>query len=383
MIVITDLYFDESTNSVHLKGTQIHFLKKEFDLFYFLYKNPNHTFTRNELLDAVWAMESPSDRTVDDHIYRIRKKLKMTPSPVGIKTIKGRGYQLVIDLNDDKKSPLFDDQEFQEISAKLIKKYHLYGQGEAIETILQLKSFGIEKNNDSFVTYSLIKGDFQALIQNTKIEFPQRLLLLLYLYSWSVGNRNAALTYYYQAIKKHNLTNESDSEATLLAPIFFTIYAKEFSAAQAAINKAELSITEAHQGLYPFLQITKLMLALCEGEKSEVERLITTTESFLNKNQYDREIGFFLVLKGLFSIQYGNKIEGRDLVDEGIEITRKTRFVSNILLVVDTCIFYLRNGIEDPITYKKVRQEWSFLSDEYKLKSLGRETEMQLLDILS
>ena len=54
---------------------EIIFLPKEFQLFKFLYHNPSRVFTRDELLDAVWPMETPIDRTIDDHIYRVEKNL--------------------------------------------------------------------------------------------------------------------------------------------------------------------------------------------------------------------------------------------------------------------------------------------------------------------
>ncbi|MDP4553545.1 winged helix-turn-helix domain-containing protein [Alkalihalobacillus macyae] len=44
------------------------FLPKEFQLLQFLYQNPSQFFTREELLNAVWSREEPTDRTFDDHI---------------------------------------------------------------------------------------------------------------------------------------------------------------------------------------------------------------------------------------------------------------------------------------------------------------------------
>lgn len=62
--------------TVEYDSEEIQLLRKEFLLFEFLYKNRGQTFSRDALLDAVWPLEAPSDRTVDDHIYRLRKKIK-------------------------------------------------------------------------------------------------------------------------------------------------------------------------------------------------------------------------------------------------------------------------------------------------------------------
>ena len=50
---------------------------KEFELLYFLAKNTNKVFTRDQLLDEIWGYEFFGDsRTVDVHIKRIREKLE-------------------------------------------------------------------------------------------------------------------------------------------------------------------------------------------------------------------------------------------------------------------------------------------------------------------
>lgn len=54
-------------------------LPKEFALLRFLYDNRNRAFSRDGLLEQVWPMEHPVDRTVDDHVYRLRRKLAGAP----------------------------------------------------------------------------------------------------------------------------------------------------------------------------------------------------------------------------------------------------------------------------------------------------------------
>ena len=67
---------------------------KEFDVIEFLMKNPNHVYSREALLDTIWAYEYKSDiRTVDVHIRRLREKLEENPAdPQYIMTKWGVGY---------------------------------------------------------------------------------------------------------------------------------------------------------------------------------------------------------------------------------------------------------------------------------------------------
>ena len=67
---------------------------KEFDVIEFLMRNPNRVYSREALLDTIWAYEYRSDiRTVDVHIRRLREKLEENPAePQYIITKWGVGY---------------------------------------------------------------------------------------------------------------------------------------------------------------------------------------------------------------------------------------------------------------------------------------------------
>ena len=67
---------------------------KEFDVIEHLMRNPNRVFSRENLLDTIWAYEYRSDiRTVDVHIRRLREKLEENPAePNYIMTKWGVGY---------------------------------------------------------------------------------------------------------------------------------------------------------------------------------------------------------------------------------------------------------------------------------------------------
>ncbi len=67
---------------------------KELELIFHLANNPNHVFTRNQLLDEVWGFDYYGDsRTVDVHIKRLREKLEGVSDNWSLKTVWGVGYK--------------------------------------------------------------------------------------------------------------------------------------------------------------------------------------------------------------------------------------------------------------------------------------------------
>jgi len=69
--------------------------KKEFMLLFKLLSYPNKIFTRRQLMDEVWDMDSDTDeRTVDVHINRLRDRFRSN-GDFEIVTVRGLGYKAV------------------------------------------------------------------------------------------------------------------------------------------------------------------------------------------------------------------------------------------------------------------------------------------------
>lgn len=67
----------------------------EFRLLVFFLEKPGRVWSREQLLDRVWGMNSDIDlRTVDVHVGRLRKALKQTGKTDPVRTIRGFGYSL-------------------------------------------------------------------------------------------------------------------------------------------------------------------------------------------------------------------------------------------------------------------------------------------------
>ena len=85
---------DLDARNAYKGGVLADLTAKEFDVIEFLMRNPNRVYSRENLLDTIWAYEYRSDiRTVDVHIRRLREKLEENPaSPKHIMTKWGVGY---------------------------------------------------------------------------------------------------------------------------------------------------------------------------------------------------------------------------------------------------------------------------------------------------
>ena len=95
IIEIRGIKIDKTARRVYVNGEEKAFTTKEFDLLTFLAENPNHVFTKEELFNKIWDMESLGDiATVTVHIKKIREKIEVnTAKPQYIETIWGVGYR--------------------------------------------------------------------------------------------------------------------------------------------------------------------------------------------------------------------------------------------------------------------------------------------------
>ena len=89
----TVLDYDALTVTVGNKETVLP--QKEFYLLYKLLSAPGHIFTRQQLMDEIWGMESETEaRTVDVHINRLRERFRDC-TDFSIVTVRGLGYKAV------------------------------------------------------------------------------------------------------------------------------------------------------------------------------------------------------------------------------------------------------------------------------------------------
>lgn len=97
IISIGPLVVNFSSQRVSLKDSEsicfIDFSSTEFKILSFLIKNKDQVKSREQIISAAWSDGIHlSDRTVDSHISRIRKKL--VKGPCVIEAVVGSGYRL-------------------------------------------------------------------------------------------------------------------------------------------------------------------------------------------------------------------------------------------------------------------------------------------------
>ena len=90
----TTLLYDSL--SVKTESGMMELPQKEFMLLFKLLSYPNKIYTRRQLMDEIWDMDSESDeRTVDVHVSRVRDRFRNN-GDFEIVTVRGLGYKAVI-----------------------------------------------------------------------------------------------------------------------------------------------------------------------------------------------------------------------------------------------------------------------------------------------
>lgn len=92
---VGDLTLDATEHRVTRRGKAISLGPTEFSLLKFFMEHPGRVFSRGQLLDGVWGMDSDIElRTVDVHIWRLRKGIEVAGAPDPVRTVRSAGYSL-------------------------------------------------------------------------------------------------------------------------------------------------------------------------------------------------------------------------------------------------------------------------------------------------
>ena len=98
IIQIRGITIDKTSRRIFINDKEINFTTKEFDLLLLLASNPNRVFSKEELFERIWGMDSAGEiATVTVHIRKIREKIESDSSkPQYIETIWGIGYRFEV-----------------------------------------------------------------------------------------------------------------------------------------------------------------------------------------------------------------------------------------------------------------------------------------------
>ena len=95
-ITVGPLTADPVTRRITKNGVEIPLKNKEYELLLFLMRHPEQVFSREDLYEMIWGLESMGDNiTVAVHVNRLREKIEDIPAqPQLLQTVWGVGYRL-------------------------------------------------------------------------------------------------------------------------------------------------------------------------------------------------------------------------------------------------------------------------------------------------
>lgn len=95
-ITVGNLVLDADGMSAEIDGEEIGLTTREFNIIYKLLSYPKKTFSRSQLMDEFWGVESDTSlRAVDVYVTKLRDKLSACDG-FQIVTVRGLGYKAVL-----------------------------------------------------------------------------------------------------------------------------------------------------------------------------------------------------------------------------------------------------------------------------------------------
>ncbi len=95
MLRVGSLVLDPDLQVARVGERSVKLTRREFDLLECLARAPQHTFTRAELAQNVWGTAvAQTGRTMDSHLFRLRRKLAEAGVPEQLQCIRGVGFRL-------------------------------------------------------------------------------------------------------------------------------------------------------------------------------------------------------------------------------------------------------------------------------------------------
>ncbi|MFF2019233.1 winged helix-turn-helix domain-containing protein [Paenibacillus sp. NPDC058177] len=323
------LELHDNEYKVSAEGLTVELLPKEFALLRFLYLNRGRTFSREQLLDKVWPLEYPVERTVDDHIYRLRKKLGSFRG-LTIRTIRGLGYSLaVIDTAGSLIPPSIQDTALHETMREVFVKYHQYGQGKSMQTLARQQDvLGYELDPFYAVYVHFVQGDLEWLLHTTEAPLRDRLysLMLFFMFTGDPVDRLASCEL---MLEREILPQFQHQELKILNILdLYAVVGKT----DKALERLKLTYTVIQEPEYENFElpvaISEMFVHLAAGTPDvQVAAMLGDIEERLRARPFLRERGSYNITKGLWKLRQKNWRDGEALLDEGLQILETSEFV--------------------------------------------------------
>ncbi|MDQ0659716.1 winged helix-turn-helix domain-containing protein [Paenibacillus sp. W2I17] len=379
------LQLDEGTYTVARRTESIRLLAKEFALLHFLYENKEKAFTRSQLLDRVWPLEYPVERTVDDHIYRLRKKLKRWDE-IRLDTVRGYGYRLAVQENKSvlPSSPSAQDPEMQEVIHGLLRKYHVFGQGNAIQTLVQQQeALGIQIAPYYQLYIRFIEGDLEWLITTKEIAFEERLYWLL-IFVHPLIEPADSIQLYEQALNSAALSADQLRELRILNIVEVYVEVGQYQRAKEQLEETYRVIdTDELKNFRLPVALAALYVELWGGSGEAVEAQMAVLRLGLKDAPYLREIGRFQVMEGLWLLRQGRIREAELRMDDGLDVLKMSLNVPLYLNAAYQILLFLGHHRIEGRIRSKYRQVYVEIGKSYGVPAYGQQIVDEIRNFLS
>ncbi|WP_289142784.1 winged helix-turn-helix domain-containing protein [uncultured Brevibacillus sp.] len=354
---------------VQYAGETIVLLPKEYALLHFLFTGKNRTFSRENLLDRVWALEEPTDRTVDDHIYRLRKKLQKWSHLFTIDTVRGIGYRLTWKLPPQQAlQPDVLNRGFSESIQKMLTTYHGMGMGAAMQTLsANQEVLGFRMDPFYAMYMRFITGDFAWFVEDKTAPMGDKLFYLFHLYHMTEPDSRKTLDVYQRVLRDQAAMPATFQDELQVNAIALYARAGEWELARQQVSKARKIVESLNsQGFILFLQAEETILAILSDQIEEAEEIIRRSKEILLTVPMQRELGSFTLMQGICMYRREQYAKARRLIDEGIEVIRATQFVPHLIYAINNILLFFQIFDCDQEWEHKYQKIWDALSEEYQ-----------------
>ncbi|WP_336774312.1 winged helix-turn-helix domain-containing protein [Paenibacillus sp. MMO-58] len=374
------IHFNSDTYQVVYAGELVQLLPKEFALFRFLYEHAGRSFTREALLDAVWPLEAPTDRTVDDHIYRVRRKLAGWNHLLRVETVRGQGYKLVRSTHESNDNPLSYDEQFAVDVRRLFSRYHSLGMGAAMQLLSanrEVLSLPGDPYNDAYLRF--IRGDFEWLLTTDSVSLWQKLTYAVYIHSIIHPEPAATLPYIVKLLGKDNANTLAWRYDLQLSLVLLHTQAGRPDNARKVLEAIRQEIEALDSPSFTGLYLLKeTYLAIWTGKLETADAKLRECDELLLRHPIKRERGAYLVAMALFLYRQSNIPAARLALDEGMETLRHTEFLPHLLFNLSTMLRFLSIHQCDEAYRLAYQRQWDQLADRYRFEELLPRTEQLL-----
>ncbi|MGC5325879.1 winged helix-turn-helix domain-containing protein [Brevibacillus sp. SYSU BS000544] len=366
----------EDRSSISIGEETIPLLPKEFALLQFFIRNKDRTFTREELLDAVWKREEPTDRTVDDHIYRLRKKLHAWQHLFKLETVRGQGYRLrIIERPSLRVSPI-EAPEFDRQIQQLFETYHRFGMGAAMETLYaNQKTLGIQIPRFYSSYLHFVRGDFHWLIDTAEISYSEKLFFLVHIFASIHEDVQTSIRLFHQTLASNLLEHRWQRELSINC-INLYLEAGLLSEARERLDQSWVVVNEANLPVFELLLLQKeVIYFLLKSDLESAEKMLITCEQKVSQLPYHLQKASVLILRGWLALLQNHTQDAKKLIAQGVALYQQSRFVPHLIFGVRLILRY----IHEPTIQRTYLALWKDLARQHDFPAI----EKKLSQVLS